>query len=210
MADMAVADGRCSDAIIDAALTLAAENGWHGVSLADIAARAGCSFSELRTAGASKAFIARSFFQRLDDVVWSGALPDAGETPRDRLFDVIMRRFEAMQPHRAGIRALARGVLGDPWLALVGGPRLLRAAGLMLEVSGISASGPAGRIKTHGLLGIYLATTRVWLTDESVDMSRTMAALDRYLRAAESIVGVAWRRPQAAPSGGGPEEGLHA
>jgi hypothetical protein len=48
------------------------------------------------------------------------------------------------------------------------------------------------------LLGIYLSVLRVWLADDSADMTRTMAALDSRLRHAERWLGL------AAPAGGEP------
>ena len=57
----------------------------------------------------------------------------------------------------------------------------------MLEAAGISASGPFGLLRTKGLLAVWLAALRVWLADDSNDLSRTMAALDRYLRRAERL-----------------------
>ncbi|MDR3438474.1 TetR/AcrR family transcriptional regulator [Telmatospirillum sp.] len=197
-------------AIVDAALALASEKGWHGVSLADIAARADLSLAELHAECDSKSAILKAFFQRLDDALWSGDLPQAEETPRDRLFDVVMRRFDALQPHRAGVQAILTGLASDPWLLLSSGPHLLKTTALMLEVSGISASGPAGRLKVHGLSAIYLAVLRVWLSDDSADMGKTMAALDRFLRGAESIAGLAWRRRGASSIGGGSSGDGHA
>ncbi|MTJ79937.1 MAG: TetR/AcrR family transcriptional regulator [Telmatospirillum sp.] len=192
----------CPDAVVDAALFLAAERGWNGISLADIAAEAGVTLADMRVVAESKSAILKAFLARLDDSLWTGALPAADETPRDRLFDVVMRRFDVMQEQRAGVKAIFRGLLADPLLLLMSGPHLLKTSARMLEVSGISASGPAGALKVKGLTAIYLAVLRVWLSDDSPDMGRTMAALDRFLRGAESIAGLAWRVPGTARSAG--------
>ena len=36
---------------------------------------------------------------------------------------------------------------------------------------------------------VWLATIRVWMDDDSPDLARTMAALDRHLRRADRMVG---------------------
>ena len=57
-----------------------------------------------------------------------------------------------------------------------------------LEAAGIGASGLLGLIRIKGLGLIYLAALRVWLEDESPDMSATMARLDKDLKRAEALV----------------------
>jgi hypothetical protein len=74
---------------------------------------------------------------------------------------------------------------------LCGVPSLLNAMSWMLEAAGVSASGWIGRARVKLLLGIYLSVFRVWLSDDSPDMTRTMAALDSRLRHAESWLGLA-------------------
>ncbi len=177
-----------SSRVIDAALALAGERGWHAVSLADIAVRAEMSLAELHEQFDGKAAIFQAFLVRLDEALWKGELPAGEEAARDRLFDVVMRRFDAMRPDKEGIRAIVKGSAVDPWMLLCSGPHLLRSAALMLEIAGVSASGPLGRLKTKGLVVVYLAAFRVWLRDDSADMAKTMATLDRSLRRAEGLL----------------------
>ena len=57
----------------------------------------------------------------------------------------------------------------------------------MLEAAGIPSDGIAGALRVKGLAVIYLMVFKVWLTDDSADLSRTMAALDARLRQAEQF-----------------------
>ena len=59
---------------------------------------------------------------------------------------------------------------------------------LMLELAGLSSSGPRGLVRTKGLMAIHLATMRVFLRDESMDLAKTMAALDGHLRRVEGLI----------------------
>jgi hypothetical protein len=59
----------------------------------------------------------------------------------------------------------------------------------MLEGAGISVAGWRGRLRPHLLAGLYLSVFRIFLDDDSADLAKTMAALDRSLRRRESC----WR-----------------
>src|SRR5260221_13250662 len=167
--------------IVDAALRLAARDGWQRLSLADIAAEAGISVLQLYTLFRSKTAILEAFHRRIDAAVIAAGEAE-GERPRDRLFDAIMRRFDALAPYKTAVRAIARDVPADPLAALCGVPTLLNSMGWMLELSGVPASGWGGPAGTKLLLGIYLSVLRVWFADHTPDMTKTIAALVCRLR----------------------------
>jgi AcrR family transcriptional regulator len=177
--------------IVDAALRLAARDGWQALSLADLAAEAGISVLQLYAVFRSKTAILDAFHRRVDAAVIAGARDAEGERPRDRLFDAMMRRFDALSPHKAAVRAIARDVPADPLAALCGVPALLNSMAWMLELSGVSTTGWRGRARTKLLLGVYLSVLRVWFADETADMTKTMAALDARLRRGERWLGLA-------------------
>jgi AcrR family transcriptional regulator len=177
--------------IVDAALRLAARDGWQALSLAAIAAEAGISVLQLYAVFRSKTAILDAFHRRIDAAVIAGAGEAEGERPRDRLFDAIMRRFDALAPYKTAVRAIARDAPADPLAALWGVPALLNSMGWMLELSGVSASGWRGRARAKLLLGIYLSVLRVWFADDTADMTKTMAALDARLRRTERWLGLA-------------------
>jgi hypothetical protein len=57
----------------------------------------------------------------------------------------------------------------------------------VLEAAGMDTSGIKGAIRVAGLGGIYLNVLRTWMEDDSADLGRTMAALDKNLSRAEQI-----------------------
>ena len=177
------------DRVINAALGLAAERGWRGLSLADIAEGAGLTLAEVRTLFPSKAAILQGFTRRTDERVLAAGTAD-GSSPRDRLFDVLMRRFDVLQPHRDAVRSIVRDVALDPLAAICQGPQLLCSMAWMLEAAGLSSAGIDGAIRTKGLTVVYLRALAAWLNDDSADLSKTMAALDRGLARAERLAGV--------------------
>lgn len=172
--------------VFDAALGLAAERGWSKIALADIAAAADLSLSELYAAYPSKTAILEALSRDVDRQVLAGTEVDTTETARDRLFDVLMKRFDALAGYRDGLAAIARDARRDPLLMLCGAGQLRRSMAAMLEAAGISSAGLAGALRAKGLAAIYLATLRDWFRDDTADKARTMAALDGRLRRAES------------------------
>ncbi len=173
--------------LVDAALAAAAERGWRSLSLNDIAEAGGLPLSKVYPVFRSKRAILDAFARRIDEQVLAGQPKqwDAEDTPRDRLFDVLMRRIDALTPHKAGLAAVMRDAGRDPVAALSGTPRLLRSMSWMLEAAGIDSTGPAGTLRTRGLALIWLMTLRAWIVDDSPDAAKTMAALDSRLRQAD-------------------------
>jgi AcrR family transcriptional regulator len=186
--------------IRQAALNLAAERGWAGLALADIAAAAELSLADLYEVHPSKAAILEAFSRDIDRQVLAARDEASGESARDRLFDVLMKRFDALAPHRDGLAAIARDAARDPLTMLCWARSLRHSMGSMLEAAGIVSSGISGELRIKGLGAIYLATLRDWFRDDTADKSRTMAALDGRLRRAERCAGWLERRRPSSPA----------
>ena len=189
--------------LVDAALKLASERPWARITLGEIAAEAALSLAELHEAAPAKSHIVRAFLRRIDAAVLAGPAPDLSEPARDRLFDVLMRRFDALKPHKAAVASIVDGLSRDPVQALCGWPALLRSMSWMLEAAGLDASGIKGALRARGLALVWLTGLRNFLTDESEDLSATMAALDRALKRAEPFGRALDGRDHVAPQNAG-------
>ena len=176
-----------ADTVLDAFLALIAEKGFAEVTLRDVAAAADLGLADLYRLYPDKVALAAAFMARIDAAVLAGTPRpiDPEETARDRLFDVMMRRYDALRPHRDALRALRRAGTRDPLLALALGPALRRSMGAMLEAASLSSEGLPGALRQNGLLAIHYAVSRVFDRDDTVDLSKTMAALDSRLKMAE-------------------------
>ncbi len=186
--DMAAPKRPNSDQIIDAAMACAARTRWREVTLADIAAEAKVSLAQLHEVYRSKSAIVAALGDRVDRAVLAGTDADAGAEPvHDRLLDVLMRRLDALAPHKDAVASILRDAPCDPVAAVRASPRLIRAMSWHLESAGVGSTGLAGRIRAKGLAAIYLSALWVWLRDDSPDHGRTLAHLDTSLRRAERL-----------------------
>lgn len=174
-------------ALVDAAFALGGTQGWSRVSPAAAAAAAGIELAQARAVFGCNAAILKTFGQQADRFALVG-MPEDGSV-RDKLFDIILRRFDYLQAHRAGVLALMRYLPLCPPLALALAEMNIASMGWLLEAVGISATGLAGAVRKRGLLVVWLYALRAWSNDESPDMTATMAAVDEALKKAETIAG---------------------
>ncbi|MEQ8193814.1 MAG: TetR/AcrR family transcriptional regulator, partial [Rhodospirillales bacterium] len=184
--------------IVEALLALTARDGWQAVTLSSLAAETGLALSEIYVHFPSRQAILAAFFDGIDSNVLANT-PKAilNEPPRDRLFDILMRRFDTLNEHKDAIAAIVRGTCNDPLMILCGAPRFMQSIAAMLEAAGLSSAGCAGTVKANGLAVIYLNAFRVWLRDDTQDMSKTMATLDKSLRQADRLAAMLFIRRSA-------------
>jgi len=179
------------DKIIAALFALLAEKPIERIGLAEIAERAGVSLTELRGAFGSPLAIVAAHAKDTDRAVLAADLSDmAEEPPRERLFDVMMRRLELLAPDREAIRSLLRSAGRNPPLALALNALTVRSQKWMLAAADIAASGPRGALRAQGLALLYGSVLRTWVHDDDPGLARTMAALDRALGRGQRLAGI--------------------
>ena len=191
-------DDEFDRALIAAALELAADKGWRHVSVPAAARAAGLDLARARERFVGR-FTILLRLGRLADQAALAVAPAEGSV-KDRLFDLLMRRIDVFQAHRAGVLALLRALPSEPPTALLLGCATRRSMRWMLEAAGVPAQGVRGELRVKGLVAVWLWAIRAWQSDESADLSGTMAALDAALARAEQAAGMlGWRgRAEAA------------
>lgn len=188
------------EALIAALWRVIATHGWPGLSMRRLATEAGTDTATLRERFPTRLDMLLLHGRVMDQAVLAGTIPGQGGSARDRIFDVLMRRLDAMQPHREGILRLFEDMRRDPALALALAPHIGIAMRWMLEAAEVEAKSCEARLLALGLAGVWLATIRAWARDDSPDMGATMAALDSALDRAERIARpLGLLRGEAAP-----------
>jgi hypothetical protein len=167
--------------LLEALMALCAQQGWADLSFEDILGQAGVSAAEAADYASSKLDVLFLLGEQIDAAMLDGE-PAEGSA-KDKLFDLIMRRFDALQLYRDGALAIMHDAPRDPLLA----PRLLpsfrQSLSLILQEADIEPT----PLRVLGLGALSLAVLQAWRSDDSADMTKTMAALDNRLDQLEKL-----------------------
>lgn len=188
-------------AIVDALMSLAASRPWNEIEIGDIAKAADVSLAEFRELFPSKGAVLGALSRRIDKQVLEGTTDDlAGEPARERIFDVLMRRFDALEPYKKALRRIFRELQYDPLSLAALHQVSVNSMRFMLAAANVDTEGPLGSLKLQGTVLVYSNTLRTWLDDDDPTLARTMARLDRELRRGERVMeGAADLRRLTAP-----------
>jgi AcrR family transcriptional regulator len=184
---MATKTPSMKDKMVQAMLDLAAEGGWHSVELIDIADKAEVSIENAHEYFDDRADVLAAYGRLVDKQLLSNYDAEEDASCREKLFDLLMERFDVLNDNRAGVIAILDGFKGEPKEAICSFPHLGRSMSRILEAADIETQGIKGAIKVTGLIGIYLYVVRTWRDDDSEDMSKTMTELDKALDKTEAF-----------------------
>lgn len=165
------------------------EDGWNKVSCASIAQSAGLEVKEAFIEFPNRYSYVTELIRRIDREMLGEYDSSMQEEPaRDRLFDVLMGRFDAMRSYRPLIKALTASTKTDPMLSL----HLMALSRLsmdwVLEMAHIRSTGVMGQMRLKGAMAAYARAFYVWLDDDNEDMAKTMAELDKVLKRGEKAL----------------------
>jgi AcrR family transcriptional regulator len=191
-AETQIPDGKSErERAVEAFMALLGEQPIDAIGFAEIASRAGLSLAALRNLFGSKLAILAAALKEIDRQVLDGIDADmAEEPPRERLFDVLMRRIDVLAPYKAAVRSLVRSAARNPGLAFALNGFAVRSQQWMLAAADISTAGPRGLLRAQGLALLFASVLRVWLGDEDPGLARTMSALDRALARGQRVSGL--------------------
>lgn len=174
--------------LIALAFQLVAERGWRHLSLTELARRADVPLARVHAELPDRSALVRRLGHRLDAQML--ALPAQeldGMTPRERVFELVMRRFDAMAAYKDGLRVMARQARSDPALLAMSLCNIRRLGRSLFDVAETADPWPIAALARRALAAIYVRTFAVWLDDDTPDMARTLAELDLRLQQAESV-----------------------
>ncbi|MBK8200555.1 MAG: hypothetical protein IPK75_19620 [Acidobacteria bacterium] len=173
---------------LKAALELAASRAWSDIPLADIAAKAKLQLSDFHGVAAREDLV-EALDGWFDKAMSAEGVPEE-TSARERLFDVIMLRFEAMEKYRAGLTALMK-FRETSLTHLVNLPvhRHATAAWALASAGLDNDSGAPASLKRIAIAFVIAQAERAWRRETNGDFALTMAALDKGLRRAEERLG---------------------
>ena len=180
--------------IAHAALRVAASRGWKAVTLDQIAKAAKVPVVTIKKNFKSANEILPAIIRTVTaETATHLGKPDIRASPRDRIFEVMMARFDVLQKYRKAIVSIIVESRRDSGMLCVLFPAQSQAMREMLTLAGLDKNQlkQPEWVTAAGMGAIYLAALRIWHRDETLDMARTMASLDRYLRWGEKATELA-------------------
>lgn len=180
------------DDVVEALMRLAVSRKWSEIELADLAAEAGMSLASLRDLFPSKGAILGSFSRMIDKKVLQkvevqpNELED--ESARERLFDILMQRLDAMTPYKEALKRIYEEIKSEPVTLLSLNQVAINSHRYMMAAANLSTEGRFGFVKVQGIVLSFSRVMQVWFRDDDPDLSRTMACLDRELGKGEKIL----------------------
>lgn len=174
--------------VLASAFRLALADGWKHVTMSAIAKDADLSLTELRSVLPSKQALPRLLSAEINRQVEADYVPaEPPEPVRERLFDLLMTRFEKLTPYREGLASVTRDGLMDPFFVINQLCAVRSSMVHLMTLTQLSTDGPFGKIRLKGLSFIYVSVFRIWLRDDTKDLSKTMSELDKALDKADRI-----------------------
>jgi AcrR family transcriptional regulator len=174
---------------IEALMALAARRPWDEIELGDIAAEAGISLSALRDLFPSKGAMLAGFGRMIDGRVLAHDSAELANEPiQERVFDVVMRRLDALAPYKPALVRLAPTLQRDPVTLLGLNGASLNSWRYLLASANVSTEDSLGPVRVQGAVLMFARVLDVWLRDDDPALSKTMAELDRQLKSAGQIM----------------------
>ncbi len=176
-----------SKVIITAALDLADRIGWDHMTLQDIARKIKTSESAINKIFPHPHNILREVLKNIDTETEKDVKKRLGTHWRDNLFEILMTRFDLLQKHRKGFLTILPMVMRAPETGLHLSKHFYETMDRMLLLAGL----PKKLIQpayTMALGALYLSITHVWSRDETPDLAKTMAVIDRRLNILEQFI----------------------
>ena len=173
--------------ILDKIFSNIARDGWTKFSLLQFSKTQKISIQDLKTFFRNKDHILERFSKMIDYKVESNIDVEEMKSTsnKDNLFELIMLRLEAMQTYKVALRNILSSAKEQPIILKKLSKNIINSLDFYLELSSYYDDTPVDFLKKNAIFLIYSLTFRVWLNDESDDLSKTMAELDKFLSMAD-------------------------
>jgi AcrR family transcriptional regulator len=192
-----------ADRIVDAALALAAAEGWERVRLRKVADALGIPLAEVNRHFRDLNGVADAWFARAWTAMLAPPPPGFFELPAgERLSVLMLRWFDALSAHRrVTVQMLATKMWPfhpHHWVPMLFD--LSRTILWLRDAAALDAESPCREVEEVALTWLFLATLAVWATDGSAGQQRTRRFLRRCLSATDRFAASLAEKPQAEPA----------
>ena len=175
--------------LINKGFALIREIGWNNFDIKTLSKKEKISEEEISFFFSCKYSLIERFTKMIDSEVESNLSFDEMKesSVKDNLFEVIMLRFDVMEPYKIALSKLIKSAKKNPALFSVISKNVINSMDFYLEISNSYKGLTIDLFKKNFLFIIYSYTFKIWLEDNSDDLSKTMAALDKSLSIADNL-----------------------
>ncbi len=176
-------------AVLKKILLLLNETPWQQLTIPTLIAQLELDSEKIPSSLKSKEGLLKGLIRLIDEET----LDLFGEGPKevslhDRLFDLVMCRFDAMAPYKKGLKSIWDELPTHPLFFL---PALIQgffSLNHLLEKIGFDQNPFCDKLYLGSFAVFYLSAIRVWHKDETPDQSQTMAYVDQGLKKLNALL----------------------
>ena len=163
------------------------KKGWSYFSLKNLAKENKSDLESIKIFFKNKSQFLESFSEMIDNKVLANIDKDEfnKNSIKDNLFELIMLRFENLNHYKTGLKILLSDLKKSPVELKKIMKKVLDSMDLFLEIANVKNNYLMDFIKVNIIFIIYSYVFKVWLDDQSSEMSKTMVELDKWLSKAE-------------------------
>ena len=172
---------------IKLAFKLIEEKGWNDFSLEKLAKEESIKIEDLIFFFKDETNLIESFSEMIDEqVIKEVDLNEFNQNSvKDNIFELIMIRFEKLSPYKKSLDILLKQLKYEPKTLKKLTKKIFNSLDLFLEISNAKNNYVFDFLKLNIMFIIYGYTFKIWLEDDSEDMGKTMAEVDKWLSEAE-------------------------
>ena len=163
------------------------KKGWSYFSLKNLAKENKSDLESIKIFFKNKSQFLESFSEMIDNKVLANIDKEEfnKNSIKDNLFELIMLRFENLNHYKTGLKILLSDLKKSPVELKKIMRKVLDSMDLFLEIANVKNNYLMDFIKVNIIFIIYSYVFKVWLDDQSSEMSKTMVELDKWLSKAE-------------------------
>jgi AcrR family transcriptional regulator len=167
-----------TETVFNAALALASKGGWDSLTLPAVAKKARVPQKSLEQEYGDIWNLLKAVLLKLEKDTMAAVGDYLGDNWRDNLMELLMTRFELAQQHRDVYASLPRSFAKNPQQSPRFAKQFYKYLDNTLRTAGIEKKlcQPACVVAFGA---VYLSLVDVWMRDETADLSKTMAAIDK-------------------------------
>ena len=163
--------------------------GWEEFSLEKLSTKEKIPINDLKVFFKCKNSIVDKFSRMIDKNIESKLRIEdfKDSSKKDILFELIMMRFDEMESFKGSLVKILDVSKNKPLLISIITKNVMNTMDFFLELSNSYNNYAFDFLKKNFLFFIYSITFKTWLSDDTEDLSKTMAELDKLLSTAENF-----------------------